>query len=47
MVAHRLAVDDLLGILMLEGKRVFGFWSFKLDSADIWKSLCHNDVPMS
>src|SRR5258706_7525999 len=38
MLLHRLAFDDFVGVVMLEGERVFGLRSFVLDLGNLGKS---------
>ena len=42
MIAHRLALDDLAGVVMFEGQRVSGFGTFELNFRDIGK--CGHNV---
>jgi hypothetical protein len=45
MLLHRFAVNQLIGIVMFEGKRVFGLWSLVLNRFDarkkFFRSLLH------
>ena len=37
VVLHRLALDDLVGVVVLEGERVLRLRTFELDPLDLWE----------
>ena len=42
MVLHRLAGDEFVGVVMLEGERVLGVGAFVLDLFDVWECSFHS-----
>ena len=44
VVTHLLARHDFVGVVVLEGERVLGFWTLKLDLLDVRKSFAHQVV---